>query len=798
MDTYKSYETDFESSEGTEDWLIGSNGSFADGQLKIENWGGVSHTIYDGDVYSGDLTFSADVSGWGTAEANTIKLLFYYRDENNYYAVEGAGSGGVTLKKRVDGAEQTLGNYGGYTVKEGARLTVSYENGVITVTGSKGEIDTILFDAVSDASLTSGRVGTGIAYNVAFFDNVSVEAVLTDAYPPSAPSELRATSVGSETVDLAWDASEDNVGIEGYELKVNGVSRGWTEETSYHLDGLEGGTSYSITVVARDLSGNRSSSSDALTIVTQPSTKLSREGWSGSASSTEPGGTPASALDGVNSTRWSSGQAMTAGGWYVIDMGAKQSFNRIVFDSGASSGDYMRGYQIEVSGDGVVWSSAIAEGAGSVLTDARFETVSARFVRIKQTGESGSWWSIHEIYAHLVPESGGEDTGGEDTGGEDTDGEGTEGLASTYSYKLTKEDIATADGIIDIALKTGQTGVEIPQELLSGIRGKSIAVNAGGLRVTLPNEMLRNALKQAADAHASLVFQMHLVEDINQIVPNWKNGDVEFAGDAYDLFLKLRTADGEVTRIESFDQPVELRFRIEEAKGKAAPVVYYIKDDGTLQYIPTRHNNGEVMAEVDHFSLYAPLVFVPGSNDGPLRNHWAYHALVRVAGLFLDHVQRLSMSPLENPGEPMDRGAFAAYVARSLGMPKNYGETLFADAAEQAYSEEIQSLAAAKVVHGVGEQRFAPERPITRQEAIVMLTRAIHAVSQDVGTAPAQQQLPFLDVQELDDWAYADMESAWRLGLLRGKPGSILDPHAVLSRAEAAELVYRASLLMHK
>ena len=81
--------------------------------------------------------------------------------------------------------------------------------------------------------------------------------------------------------------------------------------------------------------------------------------------------------------------------------GQAEVFGQIAMDSGASGGDYARGWDISVSDDGTAWSGPIASGAGSgrVVT-ASFPPQTARFARIVQTGDGGGfWWSIAELYA---------------------------------------------------------------------------------------------------------------------------------------------------------------------------------------------------------------------------------------------------------------------------------------------------------------------------------------------------------------------------------------------------------------
>jgi uncharacterized repeat protein (TIGR02543 family) len=125
---------------------------------------------------------------------------------------------------------------------------------------------------------------------------------------------------------------------------------------------------------------------------------LPRTGWVASASSAN--GSPANAIDGNISTRWSTGVNQANGQWFQVDMGSVQTFNRIIMDAGSSTGDYPRGYQVNVSNDGSNWGSPVATGTGSsAVTTITFAPQTARYIRVTQTGSvSGTiWWSIHEF-----------------------------------------------------------------------------------------------------------------------------------------------------------------------------------------------------------------------------------------------------------------------------------------------------------------------------------------------------------------------------------------------------------------
>src|SRR5215211_677716 len=94
-----------------------------------------------------------------------------------------------------------------------------------------------------------------------------------DKTPPTTPTNLHATSVGQTSVTLAWDASTDNSGSVSYSVNEDG--QGFTVpqgQTSYTIDWLSPGRTYTFYVVARDNSLNESLPSNTVTVTTPQDT----------------------------------------------------------------------------------------------------------------------------------------------------------------------------------------------------------------------------------------------------------------------------------------------------------------------------------------------------------------------------------------------------------------------------------------------------------------------------------------------------------------------------------------------
>jgi fibronectin type 3 domain-containing protein len=90
-----------------------------------------------------------------------------------------------------------------------------------------------------------------------------------DKTPPTAPTNLHVTSLGQTSVTLAWDPSTDNSGSFSYSVNKDGqaftVPQG---QTTYTIDWLSAGRTYTFYVTAVDRSLNTSAKSNILTVTT--------------------------------------------------------------------------------------------------------------------------------------------------------------------------------------------------------------------------------------------------------------------------------------------------------------------------------------------------------------------------------------------------------------------------------------------------------------------------------------------------------------------------------------------------
>ena len=112
--------------------------------------------------------------------------------------------------------------------------------------------------AVSAAAKHRALAALSIAFVAALSIAGAAEGAWRDRKPPSTPSNLRVTAITPSAVSLAWDRSNDNVGVAGYRIDVNGAREQTTSQLSATVSGLACGRAHTFGVTAYDRADNQS------------------------------------------------------------------------------------------------------------------------------------------------------------------------------------------------------------------------------------------------------------------------------------------------------------------------------------------------------------------------------------------------------------------------------------------------------------------------------------------------------------------------------------------------------------
>lgn len=139
------------------------------------------------------------------------------------------------------------------------------------------------------------------------------------------------------------------------------------------------------------------------------------------------------------------------------------------------------------------------------------------------------------------------------------------------------------------------------------------------------------------------------------------------------------------------------------------------------------------------------------------------------------------------PSQSMTRGMLVSMLYRFNGT-SHTGSSPFADVSSNAwYGNAVSWAYANNLVSGVSDTSFAPNTPITREQAAVMLARYLKfsGVALESGTPD------FQDTASISGYAKESVGAMQKAGLLSGDNEGNFRPDAQITRAEIASIFMR-------
>lgn len=171
-----------------------------------------------------------------------------------------------------------------------------------------------------------------------------------------------------------------------------------------------------------------------------------------------------------------------------------------------------------------------------------------------------------------------------------------------------------------------------------------------------------------------------------------------------------------------------------------------------------------------------------------VKDHWAESAINRWAE---EGIVKGDGDGTVQPARNLRRAELATILTRLLGLKDKAAANTFSDVtANDWYADAVLKCAKAGIMLGDGTGKANPETPITRQEAIVMIGRA-------VGVKPASGDSldRFQDGGKVAAWAAPYMIALTNMDILNGLPvdgGFVIAPNEDINRASTFTLLDKA------
>lgn len=140
------------------------------------------------------------------------------------------------------------------------------------------------------------------------------------------------------------------------------------------------------------------------------------------------------------------------------------------------------------------------------------------------------------------------------------------------------------------------------------------------------------------------------------------------------------------------------------------------------------------------------------------------------------------------PRSAMTRGQLVTVLFRMAGEPEVESANPFTDVKDSAYYYDAVCWAhSSEIVSGLTADTFGPESKVSRQQMCTILYRYAGSLGLDLSVRDTLQD--FKDTDKLDTYARDPMGWCVAMGLINGKPGSLLDPRGSATRAEIAKVL---------
>jgi len=140
----------------------------------------------------------------------------------------------------------------------------------------------------------------------------------------------------------------------------------------------------------------------------------------------------------------------------------------------------------------------------------------------------------------------------------------------------------------------------------------------------------------------------------------------------------------------------------------------------------------------------------------------------------------------------LSRGMLVTMLYRHEGLPKVASVSGFQDVSRQDYYFDAVNWAVANgIINGIDPKTFAPNDPVTREQAVAIFHRYVLSKGLD---NRKRTSLTFADTDQIQD--YAKDAASWAVsnGVINGMDGNVFAPQQAANRAQSVAMLYRVAM----
>lgn len=324
--------------------------------------------------------------------------------------------------------------------------------------------------------------------------------------------------------------------------------------------------------------------------------------------------------------------------------------------------------------------------------------------------------------------------------------------------------------------------VSLPSASLSGSGTSSMTLSTPIGSVTIPNNMLSGTgLTGSVGITIGSADTSSLPESVQTAIGNRP------------LISITLTMDGRPVEWSNPDAPATISIpytpTAEELVNPESIVIWYIDGSGNVVTMPSGHydpQTGAVTFSITHFSEFA-VAYNRVSFSDVATDAWYNKAVSFLAA------RRITTGTGDgkfSPDTALTRGQFVVMLMRAYSIePDASPVDNFADAGNTYYTKHLAAAKRLGISAGIGNNLFAPDKKITRQEMFTLLYNALTVIGELPEGNSGKKLSDFSDASSIASWAKNAMTLLVESGTISGSGGK-LAPTDTTTRAEMAQALY--------
>ena len=328
-----------------------------------------------------------------------------------------------------------------------------------------------------------------------------------------------------------------------------------------------------------------------------------------------------------------------------------------------------------------------------------------------------------------------------------------------------------------------------------------LQVQTNNASYTIPAQQINiDAVSAAFDSSIAL-RDIEVRVEITNLSPNdpavsvqkQKNGNVVIIAPAVEFKL-TGNYDGKQIEVSQFNAYVERTIAIPDGVDpKKITTGVVAMPDGTFVHVPTKviQKDGKYYAVINSLTNSIYSVVYNEKSFADVEHHWSRDVVDEMgARMVINGVDDTHFAP----DQAITRAEFTAVMVRALGLREAHKTIVYTDVSKSDWFYTAVAIAQEYgLIQGYSESEFGPGKLISRQEAMVIIQRALKLAGHDQVLSNEQivaQLSAFGDNGEFGNWAASAAALCMDLHIVEGSEG-LARPTSNITRAETAAIIKR-------